>query len=94
MGAVAAVVIGEIPYNRVCCSGILLYMINCTVLIVTMKMLCFIQEMQQSMNMLQPQQQLPDAAEMLTKWFGGGSGGRSSEGAKKTTAKSRAVRNR
>lgn len=57
-------------------------------------MLCFVQEMQQSMNMLQPQQQLPDAAEMLTKWFGGGTGSGSSDGAKKTTAKSRAVRNR
>jgi len=65
---------------------------NCAVLIVAMKMLCFIQEMQQSMSMLQPQQNLPDAAEMLTKWFGGGAG--SSDGAKKSTAKSRAIRNR
>jgi len=56
------------------------------------KMLCFTQEMQQSMNMLQPQQNLPDAAEMLTKWFGGGAG--SSDAAKKSTTKSRAVRNR
>lgn len=65
-----------------------------TILVVLMKMLCFMQEMQQSMNMLQPQQNLPDAAEMLTKWFGGGAGGSSSDGAKKSTAKSRAVRNR
>jgi len=60
-----------------------------------MKMLCLIQEMQQSMNMLQPQQNLPDAAEMLTKWFGGGGGsGGSSDGTKKGAAKSRAIRNR
>ena len=32
-----------------------------------------LQEMQ-NMNMLQPQQNLPDAAELLTKWFGGGTG--------------------
>jgi len=47
------------------------------------------------MNMLQPQQNLPDAAEMLTKWFGGGGGsGGSSDGTKKGAAKSRAIRNR
>jgi len=57
-----------------------------------MEMLWSIQEMQQSMNMLQPQQNLPDAAEMLTKWFGGGGGG--SDTAKKSTTKSRSVRNR
>jgi len=57
-----------------------------------MEMLCCIQEMQQSMNMLQPQQNLPDAAEMLTKWFGGGGGG--SDITKKSTAKSRSGRNR
>ena len=44
------------------------------------------------MNMLQPQQNLPDAAEMLTKWFGGGAS--SSDAAKKNTAKSRSIRNR
>jgi len=58
-------------------------------------MLCCIQEMQQSMNMLQPQQNLPDAAEMLTKWFGGGGGGGgSSDMARKSAAKSRSVRSR
>jgi len=62
------------------------------VLMLIMKMLWSIQEMQQSMNMLQPQQNLPDAAEMLTKWFGGGGGG--SDTAKKSTTKSRSVRNR
>jgi len=47
------------------------------------------------MNMLQPQQNLPDAAEMLTKWFGGGGGASSSSDvAKKSTAKSRSVRSR
>ena len=45
------------------------------------------------MNMLQPQQNLPDAAEMLTKWFGGG-GSSSGDASKKSTAKSRPVRNR
>jgi len=45
------------------------------------------------MNMLQPQQNLPDAAEMLTKWFGG-AGGSSGDAAKKSTTKSRPVRNR
>jgi len=57
-------------------------------------MLYFVQEMQQSMNMLQPQQNLPDAAEMLTKWFGGGGGGGSSDAAKKSSAKSRSIRSR
>jgi len=64
--------------------------------ILIVALLCFNQEMQQSMNMLQPQQNLPDAAEMLTKWFGGGGGGggSSSEVAKKSTTKSKSVRNR
>jgi len=44
------------------------------------------------MNMLQPQQNLPDAAEMLTKWFGGG--GSSGDAAKRSATKSRPVRNR
>ena len=46
------------------------------------------------MNMLQPQQNLPDAAEMLTKWFGGGGSGGSSDAAKKSSAKSRSIRSR
>jgi len=44
------------------------------------------------MNMLQPQQNLPDAAEMLTKWFGGGAS--SSDATKRSATKSRPVRNR
>ena len=44
------------------------------------------------MNMLQPQQNLPDAAEMLTKWFGGG--GTSSDVTKRSTSKTKSARNR
>jgi hypothetical protein len=43
-------------------------------------------EMQQNMSMLQPQQSMPDPAEMLTKWLSGGS----SE--KKSGSKSKAVK--
>jgi hypothetical protein len=41
------------------------------------------------MNVLQPQQNLPDAAELLTKWFGGGSSNSNSNSAKKKELKNK-----
>lgn len=42
----------------------------------------------QQMSMLQPQQNLPDAAELLTKWLGGGSSS-SNSGTKKKELKNK-----